>query len=143
LVNEGASRVEASMTKGCSCPPAAETQQRLAVTMEQSTLAHKQSAEVLERQAWAVEEMVMSMGEVRDSLNMIMQHMQPCPGSAYLEWPGIRSGTMGPAAWVGSVAKSSCKHQRTEEIINLCEDDDDDDDEGEDDSGEDDEEMDE
>jgi hypothetical protein len=143
LVDEGASGVEASTTKGRGHLPAAETQQHLAVAVEQSALVHKQSAKVLERQERAVEEMAMSMGEVRDLLNMIVWHMQPCPSSMYPEWPGIRSGTMGPAAQVGSAAKSGRKRQHTEEIINLCEDDDDDDDKGEDDSGEDDEEMDE
>jgi hypothetical protein len=132
------------MTKGRGHPPAAKIQQRLAVTAEQSTLTHKRLAEALERQAHATEETVMSMGEVRDSLNTIMQHMLPHPGSAYPEWPGIRSRTVGLAAQAGSAAESGRKCQRTEEIINLCEDDDDDDDNGgEDDGGEDDEEMDE
>jgi hypothetical protein len=123
LVNEGVSGVEALTTKGCGHLPVAEIQQHLAVAVEQSALVHKQSAKALERQAQAAEEMAMSMGEVRDSLNMIMQHMQPCPGSEYPEWPGIRSGTMGPAEQVGLVAKSSHKCQHMEEIINLCEDD--------------------
>jgi hypothetical protein len=95
LVDEGVSGAEASMTKGCGHLPAAEIQQYLAGAAEQSTLAHKQSAKALERQAQATEEMAMSMGEVRDLLNMIMQHMLPCPGTKYPEWPGIRSGTMG------------------------------------------------
>jgi hypothetical protein len=141
LVDKGVSRVEALTTKGHSHLPAAETQQHLAVATEQSTLAHKQLAEALERQVRAMEEMAMSMGEVRDLLNMIMQHMQPHLGSAYPEWPGIRSGTVGPVAWAGLGAESSRKCQRTEEIINLCEDDDNDDDGGKDDSSEDDEEM--
>jgi hypothetical protein len=98
LVDEGASGVEALTTKGRGHLPAAEIQQRLAVAVEQSTLAHKWAAEALERQARAAEEMAMSMGEVRDSLNTIVRHMQPHPSSAYLEWPGIRSGTVGPAA---------------------------------------------
>jgi hypothetical protein len=84
--------------KGCGCPPAAEIQQCLVVAAEQSALVHKQSAKPLERQAWAMEETVMSMGEVRDSLNMIVQHMLPHLGSVYPEWPGIRSGTVGLAA---------------------------------------------
>jgi hypothetical protein len=144
LVNKGASGAEASTTKGHGCPPVAEIQQHLAVAAEQSALTHKWSAKALERQAWAAEETAMSMGEVRDSLNMIVQHMLPHLGSAYLEWPGIRSGTMGPAARAGSVAESGCKRQCTEEIINLCEEEEEEDDDGgEDNSGEDDEEMDE
>jgi hypothetical protein len=111
------------MTKGHGRLPVAETQQCLAVTAEQSTLMHKRSAEALERQAWAAEEMAMSMGEVRDSLNTIMQHILPHLGSVYLEWPGIRSGTMGLVAQAGLAAESSHKCQCTEEIINLCEDD--------------------
>jgi hypothetical protein len=134
------------MTKGHGCLPVAEIQQHLAVTAEQSAPVHKQSAKALERQVWATEEMEMSMGEVRDSLNTIMWHMLPHPGSEYSEWPGIRSGTVGLAAQAGSAAESSHKCQCMEEIINLCEDDDDDDDGGnggKDDGGEDDEEMDE
>jgi hypothetical protein len=98
LVNEGASGAEALMTKGHGHPPVAEIQQHLAVAAEQSALAHTRLAEGLERQAQAAEEMVMSMGEVRDSLSMIVWHMLPHPGTKYLEWPGIRSGTVGPVA---------------------------------------------